>query len=57
MEQATAGDASANRSRPGFWNQKERAKWDAWNEREGMSADDAKRQYSEAVKRLKKEHG
>ena len=56
MEQATVGDASANRSRPGFWNQKERAKWDAWNEREGMSADDAKKQYSEAVKRLKKEH-
>lgn len=36
---------------------KGRAKWDAWKNREGMSQEDAKKQYVEKVKKLVDEIG
>ena len=50
-KQATSGDASG--SRPGFTDMVGRAKWDAWNEVKGTSADDAMKQYVSLVEDLK----
>ena len=43
FKQATVGDC--NTERPGMFDPKGRAKWDAWKAREGMSQDDAKEAY------------
>ena len=43
FKQATIGDC--NTDRPGMFDQKGRAKWDAWKAKEGMSQDDAKEGY------------
>ena len=43
FKQATVGDC--NTDRPGMFDPKGKAKWDAWKAKEGMSADDAKAAY------------
>jgi len=42
-KQATMGDATGKR--PGAFDFKGRAKWDAWKQREGLSREEAMRQY------------
>ncbi|KAL9656835.1 hypothetical protein ABK040_004370 [Willaertia magna] len=49
-KQATVGDC--NTSQPSMFNMKERAKWDAWKEKEGMSKEDAMEQYVQLVDEL-----
>ncbi len=49
-KQASAGDAQGER--PGFSDMVGRAKWDAWNEIKGLSADDAMQQYIDLVDSL-----
>ena len=46
-KQATMGDATGKR--PGAFDFKGRAKWDAWKAREGLSCEEAMRQYVEFV--------
>jgi acyl-CoA-binding protein len=50
-KQATAGDADGKR--PGFTDMVGRAKWDAWNELKGQSADAAKQAYVDLIEDLK----
>lgn len=49
-KQATVGDI--NTSKPGIFDQKGRAKWDAWNGKKGMPQDEAKKQYIALVQSL-----
>ena len=49
-KQASVGDAQG--ARPGFSDMVGRAKWDAWNDIKGMSADDAMQQYIDLVDSL-----
>ena len=49
-KQATEGDVSG--SRPGFTKLAARMKHDAWAEREGMDADEAKQQYIDLANEL-----
>ncbi len=49
-KQATAGDVSGKR--PGMFDIKGRAKYDAWAKRKGMSREDAMREYVQLVDRL-----
>ena len=46
-KQATQGDNT--NPRPGFAWVKDRAKWDAWKTKEGVSVEDAKKRYVETV--------
>lgn len=46
-KQGTTGDCSG--SRPGVFDLKGKAKWDAWNSVKGMSQDEAKKQYVQAL--------
>jgi acyl-CoA-binding protein len=50
-KQATNGDVEGKR--PGFTDLVGRAKWDAWNELKGISANDAMKQYVALVEDLK----
>ena len=50
-KQATEGDVEGKR--PGFTDMVGRAKWDAWNELKGQSADEAKRGYIDLIESLK----
>ena len=50
-KQGSAGDAEGKR--PGFTDMVGRAKWDAWNELKGTSADDAQQQYVDLIESLK----
>lgn len=50
-KQASAGDVDGKR--PGFTDMVGRAKWDAWNELQGTSRDDAMKQYIALVDSLK----
>ena len=43
FKQGTVGDV--NTDRPGMFDMKGKAKWDAWKAKEGMSQDDAKAAY------------
>jgi diazepam-binding inhibitor (GABA receptor modulator, acyl-CoA-binding protein) len=54
-KQATTGDVSGNR--PGGFDFKGRAKWEAWKQREGLSREEAMKGYVEVVDRLKRELG
>jgi diazepam-binding inhibitor (GABA receptor modulator, acyl-CoA-binding protein) len=54
-KQATTGDVSGNR--PGGFDFKGRAKWEAWKQREGLSREEAMKGYVEIVDRLKRELG
>lgn len=49
-KQATVGDV--NTDRPGLFDMKGKAKWDAWESRKGLGKDDAEKQYIVVVKRL-----
>ncbi|XP_065366514.1 acyl-CoA-binding protein [Calliphora vicina] len=49
-KQATVGDC--NTDKPGFLDFKGKAKWEAWNNRKGMSTADATNAYVEKVKGL-----
>jgi len=49
-KQATMGDASGNR--PGRFSPVDRAKFDAWAKREGLSTDEAMQQYVDLVNSL-----
>lgn len=49
-KQATKGDADGKR--PGRLNMVARAKWDAWNEKSGMSTEDAMQAYIDLVSDL-----
>jgi diazepam-binding inhibitor (GABA receptor modulator, acyl-CoA-binding protein) len=50
FKQASAGDVEGKR--PGMMDMVGRAKWDAWNEVKGMSADDAMQAYIDYVEEL-----
>jgi acyl-CoA-binding protein len=50
-KQGSVGDADGKR--PGFTDMVGRAKWDAWNELKGQSADEAKQAYIDLVEDLK----
>ena len=51
FKQATTGDAEGKR--PGFTDMVGRAKWDAWNELKGKSADAAMQEYVDLIESLK----
>ena len=50
-KQASVGDVDGKR--PGFTDMVGRAKWDAWNEIKGKSADEAMQQYVDLIESLK----
>ena len=50
-KQGSAGDVDGKR--PGFTDMVGRAKWDAWNELKGKSADEAKQEYVDLIESLK----
>jgi len=50
-KQATAGDVTGER--PGAFNFKDRAKYDAWSARKGMNKDAAMKAYAKLVNHLK----
>lgn len=50
FKQATVGDCDT--TRPGLFDPKGKAKWDAWNGRKGLSKEDAEKQYIEVAQRL-----
>ncbi|OAQ34216.1 ACBP-domain-containing protein [Linnemannia elongata AG-77] len=50
FKQATVGDNDT--TRPGAFDFKGKAKWDAWTEKKGLSQEDAEKQYIELVKDL-----
>jgi diazepam-binding inhibitor (GABA receptor modulator, acyl-CoA-binding protein) len=50
-KQSTAGDVDGKR--PGFTDMVGRAKWDAWNEIKGKSAEDAMQAYVDLIESLK----
>lgn len=52
-KQATMGDVTGKR--PGGFDFKGRAKWDAWKQREGLSREEAMRQYVNLVEFLEGE--
>ncbi|CAA0838831.1 Acyl-CoA-binding domain-containing protein 6 [Striga hermonthica] len=54
-KQATVGNV--NTSRPGMFNMKEKAKWDAWKAVEGKSQEEAMNDYITKVKQLLEEAG
>ncbi|KAK7367087.1 hypothetical protein VNO80_09096 [Phaseolus coccineus] len=54
-KQATVGDV--NTARPGMFNMKDRAKWDAWKAVEGKSKEVAMNDYITKVKQLLEEAG
>ena len=49
-KQATTGDASG--ARPGIFDMKGRAKFDAWTGKKGVAREDAEKQYVAVVERL-----
>ena len=51
FKQASGGDVDGKR--PGFSDMVGRAKWDAWNELKGQTADEAKQAYIDLVEDLK----
>ena len=55
FKQATVGDATGER--PGIFYQKERAKFDAWKEREGMEKEDAMKEYIELAQKMIEKYG
>ncbi|XP_010255747.1 PREDICTED: acyl-CoA-binding protein [Nelumbo nucifera] len=52
-KQATVGPV--NTSRPGLFNMRDRAKWDAWKAVEGKSQEEAMSDYITKVKQLQEE--
>eukprot|EP00672_Neobodo_designis_P025002 CAMPEP_0174849374 /NCGR_PEP_ID=MMETSP1114-20130205/15479_1 /TAXON_ID=312471 /ORGANISM="Neobodo designis, Strain CCAP 1951/1" /LENGTH=93 /DNA_ID=CAMNT_0016083709 /DNA_START=45 /DNA_END=326 /DNA_ORIENTATION=+ len=54
-KQATEGEVQG--TQPWAVQVEARAKWDAWNSRKGMSADDAKKEYVELLTKVVSEQG
>lgn len=54
-KQATVGPVNTNR--PGMFNMRDRAKWDAWKAVEGKSKEEAMSDYITKVKQLQEESG
>lgn len=54
-KQATVGPVNTNR--PGMFNMRDRAKWDAWKAVEGKSKEEAMSDYITKVKQLQEEAG
>jgi diazepam-binding inhibitor (GABA receptor modulator, acyl-CoA-binding protein) len=54
-KQAIVGNATGDR--PGGFDFKGRAKWEAWKQRDGLSREEAMRQYVDLVDRLEGELG
>jgi len=54
-KQAALGDVTGNR--PGGFDFKGRAKWEAWKQRRGLSREEAMKGYVEVVERLAREIG
>ena len=54
-KQATEGEVQG--TQPWAVQVEARAKWDAWNARKGMSADDAKKEYVELLTKAVSEQG
>lgn len=50
FKQATVGDVSG--ARPGMFDMRGRAKWDAWDKRKGMNAEQAMEAYVAYVEKL-----
>ncbi|KAH0567119.1 putative acyl-CoA-binding protein [Cotesia glomerata] len=50
FKQATIGDCHTDK--PGYFSLKEKAKWDAWNAKKGMSKEDAQKDYIKKVAQL-----
>ncbi len=50
FKQATAGDVAGDR--PGLFDPRGRAKWDAWEKRRGLSSDAAMQAYVAAIAKL-----
>ena len=50
FKQATVGDN--NTERPGIFDLKGNAKWDAWTSKKGMSSEEAEKEYIALVARL-----
>lgn len=55
FKQASEGDVSG--SRPGMIKVKDRAKWDAWKKLQGMNTDEAMKNYTGLVEKLKDNYG
>ncbi|CAD5207081.1 unnamed protein product [Bursaphelenchus okinawaensis] len=55
FKQATVGDN--NTAQPGFFDMKGKAKWNAWNEKKGVSQDDAKAKYVALYDELAAKYG
>jgi len=55
FKQANVGDN--NTDKPGMLDMKGKAKWSAWDEKKGMSKDDAKKQYVALAEKLIAKHG
>ena len=51
-KQATQGDCDI--TEPGFWQLKEKAKWDAWNQHKGVKKTHAMKKYIKLVNELLK---
>jgi diazepam-binding inhibitor (GABA receptor modulating acyl-CoA-binding protein) len=49
-KQSTCGDC--NIECPSFWQIKEKAKWEAWNQHKGMSTEHAMKRYIKKVSKL-----
>ncbi|XP_037552564.1 acyl-CoA-binding protein [Nematolebias whitei] len=54
-KQAKVGDV--NTERPGFLSFTEKAKWDAWNAKKGLSKEQAMEAYVDLVEKLKEKYG
>jgi len=54
-KQGTAGDV--NIDRPGMFDVIGRGKWDAWNEKKGLSKEEAMATYVDLVEKLKAKYG
>ena len=50
FKQASSGDVS--NARPGMFDMRGRAKWDAWSTRKGLTQEDARTKYVELAKKL-----
>ncbi|XP_061771615.1 acyl-CoA-binding domain-containing protein 7 [Nerophis ophidion] len=54
-KQAVVGDV--NTDRPGLFDMKGKAKWDAWDSKKGMSKDDAMAAYTKLAKEIISKYG
>ncbi|KAF8926604.1 Acyl-CoA-binding domain-containing protein 1 [Dissophora ornata] len=54
FKQATVGDNDT--TRPGTFDFKGKAKWDAWTEKKGISKEDAEKQYIDYVAKIIAKH-